>query len=929
MRNLILKIDSLTKSYCWKLASIERERRNRPERRRLIALLRMACRVIGLRRTRVSAQRGPIGYSVPMTAAIAALVVCLNQTADAAGIYINDNTDWGCTIVEDGGGAASQSSSMVGQACAPGDKASQTDRVLFYGPRNAGPTALSIGSELYVNGGFIGLNNQTTKSMAIGNTTTRAEGVDSITIGNGATTMPRNAIAIGTNAQAGWTGTFADDPDSDLASIAIGADAKSYEADGVALGRGAITADNVNGATALGAGARSNYLGGVALGSNSVTDKAPVSTANVTINGIQYDFAGNRAYSQVSIGNATQKRQLTNMAAGQINAVSTDGVNGSQLFATNSALGSLGGRVIVNETNISANSSAITNITNGKTGLVQQSAAGENITVAKGLDGAAIDIAGTTAGKKGPRRLINLSAGVDDMDAVNVGQLKGLADAGAEAVKKLGDVAVKYVWDDKNGNGELDAGEVVDYGKVKLAGAGANGTVISNLGNGAVNATSMEAINGSQIFGMASAFGGGAGWNANGVFTGPTYRITVINQDGTLTSKDHDNVGDALGGLDNSVRIVNAKTDGITDKLNALGNDALIWDESKKAFTASHTDTATRAVSGNNLITDLQAGTLSATSTDAVNGSQLNDTNVRVTDVENRVTGVEGDVKNIKTDITKIDTRVTKVEGDITNLTTNVGSLTDRAVTYDGKTGDPKTLIKLQGQASSDGGLTGGTKITNLQQGAVNATSTDAVNGAQLNATNEKMQTLDDNAVKYKLNPDGTKTNEVALQGADPNAPVLISNLEAGKTDTDAVNVKQLKDTVQEQSAKITNQYNEYLDQSKSYTDNRTSSAGANTLNQSKQYTDEKFAELSSDIGSVRSEARQAAAVGLAASSLRYDNTPGKISVAMGGGAWRGQGAAAFGAGYTSESGKVRANVSGAASGGEFGVGAGISFTLN
>ena len=66
--------------------------------------------------------------------------------------------------------------------------------------------------------------------------------------------------------------------------------------------------------------------------------------------------------------------------------------------------------------------------------------------------------------------------------------------------------------------------------------------------------------------------------------------------------------------------------------------------------------------------------------------------------------------------------------------------------------------------------------------------------------------------------------------------------------------------------------------------------------------------ELSSDIGSVRNEARQAAAIGLAAPSLRYDNTPGKISVAMGGGAWEGQGATAFGAGYTSESGKVRAN---------------------
>ena len=98
---------------------------------------------------------------------------------------------------------------------------------------------------------------------------------------------------------------------------------------------------------------------------------------------------------------------------------------------------------------------------------------------------------------------------------------------------------------------------------------------------------------------------------------------------------------------------------------------------------------------------------MSATSTDAVNGSQLNDTNNRVTDVENRVTGVEnrvttveGDVNNIKTDITKIDTRVTNVEGDVKNIRTditNITNVTDRAVTYDGKTGDPKTLIKLQG----------------------------------------------------------------------------------------------------------------------------------------------------------------------------------------------------------------------------------------
>jgi len=59
-------------------------------------------------------------------------------------------------------------------------------------------------------------------------------------------------------------------------------------------------------------------------------------------------------------------------------------------------------------------------------------------------------------------------------------------------------------------------------------------------------------------------------------------------------------------------------------------------------------------------------------------------------------------------------------------------ALDDRTVKYDGSLGDPKTTVTLAGPTSIDGGLTNGTKVTNLSQGAVSATSTDAINGAQL-----------------------------------------------------------------------------------------------------------------------------------------------------------------------------------------------------
>ena len=103
----------------------------------------------------------------------------------------------------------------------------------------------------------------------------------------------------------------------------------------------------------------------------------------------------------------------------------------------------------------------------------------------------------------------------------------------------------------------------------------------------------------------------------------------------------------------------------------------------------------------------------------------------------------------------------------------------------------------------------------------------------------------------------------------------------------------------------------------------------AQTLNQANAYTDYMFGQLNQGISEVRTEARQAAAIGLAAASLRYDDRPGKASVAVGGGYWRSEGAVAIGAGYTSEDGRIRSNLSGTTTGGNWGVGAGISFTLN
>src|SRR5690606_15424816 len=106
-----------------------------------------------------------------------------------------------------------------------------------------------------------------------------------------------------------------------------------------------------SGGVALGSGSISTNARDVALGSSSVT-AAAVGTADTTINGVNYGFAGTAPLSVVSVGSVGSERQITNVAAGRVSGTSTDAVNGSQLFATNAAVGTLGDRVTVNEGDI-------------------------------------------------------------------------------------------------------------------------------------------------------------------------------------------------------------------------------------------------------------------------------------------------------------------------------------------------------------------------------------------------------------------------------------------------------------------------------------------------------------------------------------------------------------------------------------------------
>jgi len=172
-------------------------------------------------------------------------------------------------------------------------------------------------------------------NIAIGGGTVTT-GSGNIAEGKNATSSGSGSVAIGNGATAGNPSVFLDP------STAVGSGATATGTDSEAYGYNAqATATN---AEALGTGAQAGQPNSVALGSGSTANTAQTGQgSSVTIRGQTYNLAGGTPSGEVSVGSASggTTRLITNVAAGQISATSTQAVNGSELYATNQALNNL------------------------------------------------------------------------------------------------------------------------------------------------------------------------------------------------------------------------------------------------------------------------------------------------------------------------------------------------------------------------------------------------------------------------------------------------------------------------------------------------------------------------------------------------------------------------------------------------------------
>ena len=270
---------------------------------------------------------------------------------------------------------------------------------------------------------------------------------------------------------------------------------------------------------------------------------------------------------------------------------------------------------------------------------------------------------------------------------------------------------------------------------------------ITYVAKGDINSSSTDAVTGAQIYSLsqsvADRLGGGASVNSDGTVNAPLYEV------GTGI---YNNVGSALSALNTSITNTEASVAGLAD-------DALLWDDSASAFSANHAGSASK-------ITNLAAGSLTADSTDAVNGSQLFDTNEKVdqntADITTNTDSINQNTANITantdsinqntTDIAANTTSINQNTTDIATNTTNINNLSDAVTTLT----DDALLWDADSGAFSAKHNGSASKITNLAAGTLAADSTDAVNGSQLFDTNEK---VDQNTADITINTDSINQN--------------------------------------------------------------------------------------------------------------------------------------------------------------------------
>lgn len=644
--------------------------------------------------------------------------------------------------------------------------------------------ALAIGS---------GSLSQSENAVAMG-ANAFANGVDGVALGSKAsvdTGGGTSGIAIGAAAKAGTPGY--------TGAIAIGGGAEA-RIDSVALGYGASAA--AKGAVALGVRSSATEVNTVSVGSSTlrrrivnVEDGRITASSSDAVTGKQLHamnervdglikqdsasgivrIANSNTGTEVSMRNAVlATRKVSGVSDGTLTTSSTDAVNGRQLNATNTRLGTVESAVGTVKGDLAdvrtlaqsaTNRIDATTLALGKGAVAESGSYGISTAIgnnAKAYNGRSVALgfdalAGVDAeGNK----VNNQNAGVSI--GANTRSANGAVATGFRAIAS-GNFSIAVGGDANAAAEHATAMGYLSKATAKQStalgrGSEAKAHFATALGNLAVSANTSAVALGDRANARhdnAVALGAGsvtASVNSVSVGSAALKRKIQYIADGTISNGSTDAItGSQLFATNQAVSTAQstatsaqtaanaAKADaakaltettalaGLVSQTGATGNVRLGGKNRGTVLDVRNSANASRKVAG------VADGDLDDSSNEAVNGKQLNATNVQVAAVEKAATAAQTDATVAKADAAKALVSTTALEGLVSQTAAN-GNV---------RLGEKNSGTVLDVRNSANAGR----KLTGVADGVVSGSSYEAVNGRQLNATNEKVVAVEGVAI--------------------------------------------------------------------------------------------------------------------------------------------------------------------------------------
>ncbi|NMT34198.1 autotransporter [Stenotrophomonas maltophilia] len=590
--------------------------------------------------------------------------------------------------------------------------------------------------------GYADMGLDVTNSMAIG-AGSRIYGSYSFAFGQGARIEKRNSVAFGYHSTS-----------SDVDSVAIGYTSRTGSNGGHNVAIGAKAFADYIGATALGNSSTARAENAVAIGSgaSATSSNAVAIGANSVANGS----------NTVSVGSSSIKRRIVNVASGNISYGSSDAVTGGQLYETNQNVAS------ARSTADSAYSTARTARTvadtaksnadnalskaNVLSGLLSQTSASGNVRLGASNSGTVLDVRNSASANRRITGVADATLSTSSTDAVSGKQLNATNTKLADA-QRVADAAAA----------RLNASAPAIGLAAEAEGSGSTASVAMGRSAKAYNTNSIavgadaragvdangdkSAATGAVALGAATRGGNGAvaaGLRASAVGD----RAVAVGNDATAAATHAAALGYKADASGNQAVAIGREAAASALYSTALGNLAKAGAESAVALgdraLASHTGSialgngsqttginqvSVGSSSIKRKIVNLADGAVSSSSTEAITGKQLNETNGRVTTAQNAANGAQATANAAQVDATKALAEATVLGG-------LVGQVSATGIVRLGEQ-NRGTTLDVRNSANVN------RKISGVADAILSASSAEAVSGKQLYSSNSRISVLE------------------------------------------------------------------------------------------------------------------------------------------------------------------------------------------